>query len=224
MLGAGVLLAGGWLLAGPLLGALLAAAGPLAVSRLVAWRRRRWRIDLAAGAPAVARALADALAGGHGLRRALDEVARRGGLTGPAAVELEDVARRLALGAPTAEVLERVRERAASPPWDALVAAIRLQHGMGGDLTALLRSLAEAQEHARQVEAEARGLTAQARATARLVGGLPFAGLALAELARPGTLGGLLEDPRSRVLLLASMALGTLAFWVVGRLARVGDG
>ena len=48
LVGAGALLAGGWLVAGPLAGAACAAGGPLAVGRLVRARRARWRAELAA--------------------------------------------------------------------------------------------------------------------------------------------------------------------------------
>ena len=43
LVGAGALLAGGWLLAGPVAGAACAAGGPLCVGRLVRARRERWR-------------------------------------------------------------------------------------------------------------------------------------------------------------------------------------
>jgi tight adherence protein B len=217
-----VLLAAGWLLAGPVVGVALAAAGPAVVGRTLAARRRRWRRGLADGVPDVARALADALAGGHSIRGALQDLGAAGAIGGPAGGELRGVARRLGLGEPTEAVLERLRRRAADPAWDTLVAAVLLQREAGGDLAGLLRSVATAREHARRVEADARGLTAQARATARLVAGLPFAGLALGELAAPGSLTTLLGDPRSRVLLLAALAIGALALTVIGRLARVG--
>jgi tight adherence protein B len=223
VLGAGGLLAAGWILAGPVLGIVLAAAGPAAVSPLLAARRRRWRRALADGVPDVARALADALSGGHSIRGALQDVAAGEALGGPAGTEVRAVGRRLALGAPTAEVLEALRRRAGDPAWDTLVAAVLLQREAGGDLARLLRSVADAREHARRVEADARGLTAQARATARLVAGMPFAGLALGELAAPGTLAGLLADPRSRLLFLAALLLGGIAMAVVTRLARVGE-
>jgi tight adherence protein B len=222
ILGAGVLLAAGWLLAGPVLGMLLAAGGPVALGPLLAARRRRWRRGMADGAPGVARALADALAGGHSIRGALQDLGQAGAVGGPAGEELRRVAGRLALGARTESVLEALRRRAADPAWDTVIAAILLQREAGGDLARLLRSVAEAREHARRVEADARGLTAQARATARLVAGLPVAGLALGELAAPGTLGSLLGDPRSRSLLVAALVLGAAALAVVGRLARVG--
>jgi tight adherence protein B len=223
VLGAGALLVAGWLLAGLVAGVVLAAAGPAAVGRTVAARRRRWRRGLSEGVPDVARGLADALAGGHSIRGALQDLGAMGAIAGPAGGELRGVARRLALGEPTEAVLERLRRRAADPAWDTLVAAVLLQREAGGDLARLLRSVAGSREHARRVEADARGLTAQARATARLVAGLPFAGLALGELAAPGSLTVLLGDPWSRLLLLAALAIGAVALVVIGRLARMGS-
>ena len=226
LVGAGTLLAAGWLLAGPMVGMLLGAAGPAAVGPMLAARRRRWRRALADGVPGVARALADALAGGHSIRGALEVVGagadRPDGLPDAVSAELHSVAHRLALGVPTEAVLIGLRDRADHPAWDTLVAAVLLQREAGGDLAALLRSIAESAEHARRVEADARSLTAQARATARLVAGLPCAALALGELLAPGSLGALVGDPRSRVLLLAGAALAAAALVAIGRIARVG--
>jgi tight adherence protein B len=221
-LGAGALLASGWLVVGPVVGLGLAAAGPALVGKMVAARRRRWRRALAECVPAIARALADALTGGHSVRGGLQELARSGALPGPAAGELRAAGRRLALGEPTEDVLEHLRRRAADPAWDTLVAAVLLQRRAGGDLAALLRSVAVSCEQARRVEADARGLTAQARATARLVAGFPVAGLVLGELLLPGALGALAGDPRSRLLMAGGMAVGTVGLAVVGRLARLG--
>jgi tight adherence protein B len=222
IIGAGTLLAAGWLLAGPPAGIVLAAAGPAAVGPVLAARRRRWRRMLGDGAPIVARALADALAGGHSIRGALEDLGRVDALPSAAASELRAVAQRLALGLPTEDALIALCDRAAHPAWETLVAAVLLQREAGGDLASLLRSTAEAAEHARRVEADARGLTAQARATARLVAGLPCIVLLLAELIAPGTLTALATDPRSRLLLLAGATLATAALIAINRLARVG--
>lgn len=222
VLGSAALLAAGWLLAGPAAGLLLAAGGPLLVGRALAMHRRRWRRALAEDVPAVARALADALAGGHSVRGGLGELARAGALPGPAGAELRAVHRRLALGEPTEDVLEHLRRRAADPAWDTLVAAVLLQRRAGGDLARLLRSIAASCDDARRAEADARGLTAQARATAKLLAGLPVAGFALGALLAPGMVGGMLADPRSRTLLILAGLLGAVAFAVIRRLARVG--
>jgi tight adherence protein B len=222
LVGAGALLAGGWLVAGPFAGVACAAAGPLGVGRLVRARRERWRAELAAGAPHAARALADALAGGHAVRGAI-AVAAGGGVPGVAGGELAAAGRALALGARTEDVLEGLRRRARDPAWDTIVAAILLQRDAGGDLAGLLRSIAAGLEEAARVEADARSATAQARFTAWLVALLPIGAALLAELAKPGYVGALLRAPLAPWLLGAAAVCQLLACGLVRRIAAVGE-
>jgi tight adherence protein B len=124
LVGAAALLAGGWLVAGPLAGAAAAICAPSALAALLRARRRRRQAELERAAPALARTIADALGAGHAIRGALAEAAR--GLESPvAAAELRAVAARLAVGAPTEDALERLRLSARSRAYDTLVAAIR---------------------------------------------------------------------------------------------------
>ena len=69
--------------------------------------------------------------------------------------------------------------------------------------------------------AEARSATAQARFTALLVTGLPFAGLALAELGQPGFLRALASSPLTAALIVAALGLQLVAVACVRRIARV---
>jgi tight adherence protein B len=223
VLGAAVLFAAGWLVAGPVPGVVLAAIGPVAVGRVVAARRRRRQAALALGAPAVARALADALSAGHAVRAAVGIAARHGGVPEPAATELRRAARALAVGAPTEGALETLRRRAGDPGWDTLVAAILLQRDAGGDLAGLLRSIAGGLEDAARVRGDAASATAQARFTASLVAALPLAAAALAELAAPGSLGAMLGEPATAVLAAAAIGLQFVAFVVIRRLARAAE-
>jgi tight adherence protein B len=223
LVGAGALLAAGWLVAGPLAGVVCAATGPIGVRRLVRARRERWRADLARGAPDAARAVADALAGGHAVRGALG-VAAEGGVPGAAGHELSAAARALELGARTEDVLERLRVRAGDPAWDTIVAAILLQREAGGDLARLLRSTAARLEETARVEADARSATAQARFTAWLVALLPAGAVVLAELARPGYVAALLRAPLAPWLLGAAAACQLVAWVAIRRIARMGEG
>jgi tight adherence protein B len=218
--GAATLLAGGWLVAGPVAAVALAAGAPWAAGRVVAARRRAWRAALAAGAPAVARAMADALAAGHAVRGALAAAAQPGGPGGATGRELREAVRALELGERTKVVLERLRTRAADPGWDTLVAAILLQRDAGGDLAALLRAIAGTLEERARLEADARGATAQARFTAWLVVLLPAGAAALAEVSRPGFLAGLAATPLSGVLAVMAIALGAVAVVAIRRIAR----
>jgi tight adherence protein B len=213
------LLAAGWLVAGPVLGAVSATIGPFAVGRLLATRRRRRQAALARGAPAVARAVADALAAGHAVRAAVGIAARHGGVPEPAAGELRTTAAALAVGARTDDALEALRRRAADPGWDTLIAAVLLQREAGGDLAALLRLIAGALEDAARVRADAASATAQARFTASLVAALPLGAAILAELAAPGSLGAVAAKPATAALAATAIALQVVAFAVIRRLA-----
>jgi tight adherence protein B len=223
LLGAAALLAAGWLLGGLVAGLVLATAGPWAARMLVRARRRRWRADLARGAPAAARAIADALAGGHSVRGALSAAAETGGVPGAAGRALREAAGELALGEPTEATLERLRARADAVSWDTIVAAILLQQRAGGDLARLLRRVAAAQEEAARVEADARSATAQARFTAWLVLALPAGAAVLAELARPGAIGAMLSSPLAVWLVGGAGVCQLLALAAIRRIARVGD-
>jgi tight adherence protein B len=218
------LLGGGWLLAGPWGGLLLGAAAPWAGRCVLGARLRRRAAALAAGAPSIARAVADALAGGHSVRGALTVAARDGGVTGPAGEELRIAAAALDLGERTDDVLRALARRGSGPthPLATLVAAILLQRDAGGDLAALLRGLASALEERGRVVADARSATEQARFTALLVTGLPAAGLALGELTRPGFVIGLAASPVTALMVGLALALQAVAFVCVRRVARIG--
>jgi tight adherence protein B len=215
------MLAAGWLAAGAVAGALAATLGPWLVTSLIAGRRRRWRANLAAGAPAAARAIADALAGGHSIPAAIAQAARVGSVHGETGAELTAMSRALELGEDLDGVLDRLRVRAADPAWDAVVAAIALQREAGGDLAGLLRRLASARDEARRAEADAKSLTAQARFTARLVAGMPLGAAVLSEAANPGYLRSLGSSPLTLLLAGLAFLLVTIALLAIGRIARV---
>ena len=219
VVGALTLAAAGWLLAGVVFGLVLAASGPLAVRQALAVRRRRRAVEVGRGAAAVARALADALAGGHSVRGAIAAAARSGGVAGPAGEELRRAADELVLGEPTVAVLEALRARTRDRGWDALVAATLLQRDAGGDLALLLRGLAQRLEEAHRAEADARTVTAQARFTAWMVAALPAGAALLAELGAPGYLASLAGSPLTGVLVAASVALQVLALLAIRRIA-----
>jgi len=217
---AGCLLVGGWLLAGPAAGAIAALAGPALAVTLIRARRRRYAADLARGAPAAARALADAVGGGHSVRGAV--VVSAADLGGAAGHELRRTARELEHGDPTPTALEALRGRARSPAWNTIVAAVLLQREAGGDLAGLLRELAASLEGAARSEREGETTTAQARFTAWLVLALPLGAAALVELADPGFAVSLLRHPVSAPLAATALGLQACAALCVHRLSRSG--
>src|SRR5581483_9229456 len=200
-LGAAGLLAGGLLLFGPGPAPLLALAGPALATGAIARRRARYRRAVERDLPAVATAIADAVAAGRSVRAAL--VAAPASLEGPAAAELA-----------------RVR----SPRVEALAAALAAQQLAGGDLAGLLRRFALAAAERDRVAGAARAATAQARFTGLLVVAMPAGAALFAELVHPGFVAALLANPASALSLALAALLQLAGFVAIGRLSRVDDG
>jgi tight adherence protein B len=217
--GAACAFALGCVVLGPLPGAVMAAAGPWLVARVLAAARERYRRGVEAGAAGIALALADALGGGHSIRGAVAEAAV--GLGGPPGQELRRVARELALGAPTDAALEAMRGRVRSHGVDTIVAACLLQRRSGGDLARLLRDSARALEDQERLERDARAATAQARFTGLIVVMMPLGGGLLAELASPGYLSSLAGSFLTAWLAGLALAMQVIAAVLIRRLGRV---
>jgi tight adherence protein B len=220
ILGALAMLGAGLVLLGPGPAPVLAAAGPAAAGMAIARRRASYRRSVERGLPAVATAIADALASGRSPRAAL--IAAAGSLDGPPASELARVRAELALGAPTRQALEALRRRLGSPRVDAFAAAMLSQQLAGGDLAVLLRRFAEAGSERDRAEADARSATAQARFTGLLVVAMPAGAALLAELLAPGFVAGLLSEPAATLLALAAV-LQLAGFAAIRRLSRVSE-
>jgi tight adherence protein B len=217
--GAALAFGAGTVLAGPLAGLALGAGGPWGVARLLRARRERYRRAVDDELPALALALADALAGGHSLRGALGEATRS--LSGAAGHELRRTRAELAAGAPTDVALEAMRARVRSSRLDVVVAACLLQRRAGGDLARLLRQTARAMEEEARLTGELRAATAQARFTGVLVVTLPLGGALLAELASPGWFAGLWSSFLTAWLVGIALFLQAVAAVLIRRLGRV---
>ena len=217
--GAGAALLAGWFLAGAVVAAPLAVAGPALAGWAVSSRRRRFRRRVERALPEVAAAVADSLAAGRSLRASLPAAASS--VDGPAAVELARLGAELELGAPTVDAVEGWRRRMRSPRVDAFAAALLSQRRAGGDLAGLLRRFADgAAERDRAVD-DAKSATAQARFTGLLVVAMPSGGALFAELIQPGFMLKVLSAPASAVLLSLAAALQLAGFVAIRRFARV---
>jgi tight adherence protein B len=159
--------------------------------------------------------LAAHLRAGRTLAQAVADVADdmphpiRGSLTG--------AAQAIALGTPPAAALGALGGEDAT----LLGAAISVQSRAGGDLASLLDDLADALVEREAQRRLADVATAQARATARMVAGMPPAALvALWLIDRPAAL-LLVKSPLGWCAIAASAALTLAGFLVIRRLAAV---
>jgi tight adherence protein B len=190
-------------------GRLLSAAG--------AWLARRRDGRLAARQlPVVVEILAAHVRAGRSLRQALADAAVD--LPEPAAARVAAAAARTALGAPAADALGALGDGADVAY---LAAAVRLHTRSGGDLALLLERTAELLHERASQRRAAEVATAQARATGRIVTGMPALGLISLYVAdRPG-LDLLVRSPLGWLALAVSAGLAALGHMLIVRMSEV---
>ena len=113
----------------------------------------------------------------------------------------------------------RSRQRSASAR-DSRPRPSRCSCAPGGDLPALLRSLARRLDERRGVNAEIRALTAQARLSARVVPLLPVAGLAVAALLDAGAVRLLLTTAPGLAIVAVGAVLDLVGLLAIRAIAR----
>jgi tight adherence protein B len=153
---------------------------------------------------------------GRSLSQALADAAVD--VPGPSAEGVAAAAADAALGAPVADALRRLGD---GPDVAYLSAAVRLHTRAGGDLALLLERTAELLHERRAQRRAAEVATAQARATGRIVTGMPGLGVAALYLAdRPG-FDLLVRSPLGWLALAASAGLAAVGHVLIRRLAAV---
>ncbi|MCB2223365.1 MAG: type II secretion system F family protein [Actinobacteria bacterium] len=200
----------------PMVGAIaLAVVHPAwflaAVAGWVMWHRRTGRSPGPDDEAAFLRGLAAELSAGASLRGAVVAAARRS-----PALDLGRAARLCAAGRPAGEIGS---ELASALPVNgtAAAAAFRLATRTGGSTAAVMEALAERAEASGRLARERSALTAQARLSAWVVGGLPVGLVVLGVVTGAGPGGGDL-GPGGTAMVAAGLALigaGAALVWLM---------
>ena len=181
--------------------------------RIAAGRAARLR---RAQLPVVVSVIAAYVRAGRSLRQAVADAA--GDVPEPSAAALREAAARIALGATPDEALAAF---GADPDVAHLRAVVEMQARTGGDLVLLLERMADVMRSREELRRAASVATAQARATGRMVTGMPAFGVgALWLLDRPG-FGLVLGSPLGWAALLGSTILAAAGHLLIRRIAAI---
>ena len=181
--------------------------------RIAAGRAARLR---RAQLPVVVSVIAAYVRAGRSLRQAVADAA--GDVPEPSAAALREAAARIALGATPDEALAAF---GADPDVAHMRAVVEMQARTGGDLVLLLERIADVLRSREELRRAASVATAQARATGRMVTGMPAFGVgALWLLDRPG-FGLVLGSPLGWAALLGSAILAAAGHLLIRRIAAI---
>jgi len=163
--------------------------------------------------------LASSVRSGHSLPQALEHVAADAPEPTKEAFLL--VGREIALGASQEDALERLSERYPSDDLKLIVAAINVQHQIGGSLAKILDSISETIRERIRIEGDIKALTAPQRVSAYVLCGLPvFVTLGLL-LIGPDYVGPLFQPGPLRYALFSAISLVILGFLVMRAMTKI---
>jgi tight adherence protein B len=119
----------------------------------------------------------------------------------PIATEFKMVADTVKFGGSIEEGLWDVARRIDTPDFKFLIIAISIQRETGGNLAETLSGLAHTLRQRRQIKLKIRAMSSEARASAWIIGSLPFIMFCLLWFVNEGYVGTLLTDPRGMYLI-----------------------
>jgi len=215
LLGMVILALGLWALSGTMLGGAIGLAGGALLPSLVmgSLRRRRLRRleeQLVDGI----QTLASGVRAGLNLVQALQLVVRDGPL--PLKQEFAHLVREYEYGVPLEEAMDNAAARIDSGDFRLLFAALRTHRQRGGDLGVTLDRIAASIREIQRLEHRVQALTAQGRTTARWLGAMPVAVMAILYfIVDAAAVRALFADPLGKVIILAILVLNVVGFlWI----------
>jgi tight adherence protein B len=126
------------------------------------------------------------------------------------------VAERVSLGEPLDVALWRVAKIVNRPEMDFLAVCVSIQMETGGSLSEALTNLSNLLRERQRMKLKIKAISSEAKASALIIGSLPFGMLGLLSVMSPDYIGPLFTDPRGQVMLLAglgSIMVGAFVMW-----------
>ena len=197
------------------LGLITATALPhLLVSSRIA---RRTRIFVA-GFPDALDLIVRSVRAGLPAAEAIQAAAREGNVV--VAEVFGEVAGNLKLGMSLDEALSTAARRLQIQEFKFFVISMAIQQETGGNLAEILHNLSQMMRRRDQMKLKIKAMSSEARASAMIIGSLPFLMLGLLHLINPGYVARLFNDPRGWMLLAAGAISMTLGIGIMAKLVR----
>ncbi|PCJ58086.1 MAG: pilus assembly protein TadB [Rhodospirillaceae bacterium] len=131
----------------------------------------------------------------------------------PVGLEFCRIDEHMRMGQTLEEALHNAAKRIDTAEFKFFVISLSVQRETGGNLTETLENLSDILRRRRQMKLKVRAMSSEARASAYIIGSLPFLMFTILYLLNPEYVMTLFVDPRGKILLgagLGSMGLGVL--------------
>ena len=134
-----------------------------------------------------------------------------GEIGGPVGIEFRSVADKMKIGRTMEAALQETADRLGTAEFQFFVITLAIQRETGGNLAETLSNLADVLRKRAQMKLKIRAMSSESKASAYIIGALPFIVFALVWFINPGYMGGFFVDQR-----LIVAGLGGLVWMSIG--------
>ena len=139
-------------------------------------------------------------------------------IPGPVGEEFRAVVERIKIGRTMEEALQESADRLATPEFQFFVITLAIQRETGGNLAETLSNLADVLRKRSQMKLKIRAMSSESKASAYIVGSLPFIVFGLIYWINPDYLGGFFEDDRLIVAGLGGMVWMSIGAFIMAKM------
>ena len=185
--------------------------GALIPRVILASRVAKREAQFLAQLPDTLQLLSGSLQAGYGFMQAIDTVAKEA--SPPASNEFSRVLAEARLGMPVDEALNAMADRVGGEDFRWVVLAINIQRQVGGNLAALLSTVAATLREREMVRRQIKVLSAEGKLSAYILVALPFVLAGYISVVNPGYINKLFEETVGKVMIaggIVLMVLGSL--------------
>ena len=138
----------------------------------------------------------------------------------PVGIEFRKIVDGLALGKTLEDSMWEAAERVNAPEFRFFVVSMSVQRETGGNLAETLDNLADILRRRRQTKLKIRALSSEARASALIIGALPFIMFGIIWMVNSSYLMPLFNDIRGNIMLGVGLFWLTLGFGIMAKMVR----
>ena len=143
-----------------------------------------------------------------------------GEITGPVGFEFRAVADKMKIGRTMEAALQETADRLGTAEFQFFVITLAIQRETGGNLAETLSNLADVLRKRAQMKLKIRAMSSESKASAYIVGSLPFIVFGLVWMVNPGYMGGFFEDQRLIVAGLGGLCWMSIGIFIMAKMVN----
>jgi len=141
-------------------------------------------------------------------------------LEDPIGTEFRQVTDQMKIGVAMDEAMWATARRLAIPEFNFLVISLSIQQETGGNLAEILEKLSDMVRRREQMRLKVKAMSSEARASAMIIGSLPFIMAGVISFVNPGYMSTLFTDPRGWIMIGMGLTSLLIGLGVMSKMVR----